>query len=165
MRKSTLLWLVLAAFCGTALYHTSQKVHDKREKLAALQSSIAAEEESLRVLGTEWSYLNPPARLEKLAKQYLGMAPLKGSQFVTAESLPPRAVAAPEIASVAEAPAAEKPAVTAETKKPAEKQAVKIRKTAAPVSLPKPAQKLPEAPQAAKNARSFNDIMQSLGAP
>jgi hypothetical protein len=90
MRKTTLLWLILSAFLGTALFHTSQKVHDDREKLATIEASIGKEEESLRVLNAEWSYLNQPARLEKLAKTYLQLASLKGSQFVKVEDIPPR---------------------------------------------------------------------------
>jgi cell division protein FtsL len=94
MRKSTLLWLALAAFCGITLFHTSQKVHDHREKLAALTRDIGREEESLRVLQAEWSYLNQPRRLEKLAKQYLKLAPLKGAQFIRPEDIALRPVAA-----------------------------------------------------------------------
>jgi len=90
MRKTTLLWLILALFCGTGIFHTSQRVHDEREKIAALEASVGKENESLRVLNAEWSYLNQPARLEKLAKTYLHLAPLKGNQFVKVEDIAPR---------------------------------------------------------------------------
>lgn len=88
MRKSTLLWLVLALSCGTTLFYTSQKVHDSREKIVALVRQAAQEEESIRVLRAEWSYLNQPKRLEKLAGAYLDLAPMKGSQFVGADEFP-----------------------------------------------------------------------------
>jgi hypothetical protein len=104
MRKTTLLWLVLSAFCGTVLFHTSQKVHDEREKIAALDANIAKEEESLRVLNAEWSYLNQPARLEKLAKTYLNMAPLKGSQFIKVEDIPLRGAVVAEAVTTTPAP-------------------------------------------------------------
>ena len=97
MRKTTLLWLILAAICGTALFHTSQKVHDEREKLAVLDVSIGKEQESLRVLNAEWSYLNQPARLEKLAKAYLQLAPLKGRQFMKVEDIPMRGAVVAEV--------------------------------------------------------------------
>jgi hypothetical protein len=90
MRKTTLLWLILAVFCGAGIFRTSQKVHEEREKIAILEASISKEEESLRVLNAEWSYLNQPARLEKLAKTYLHLAPLKGGQFVKVEDIPVR---------------------------------------------------------------------------
>lgn len=168
MRKSTLLWLVLAAFCGTVLFHTSQKVHDEREKIATLNASISKEEESLRVLSAEWSYLNQPARLEKLAKTYLNIAPLKGSQFIKVEDIPLRS-AVSETAAVTAPTTEEKPAVEKVTvKKPQvaalspPKPPVKIHKPAAPAFLQKPAHPLTGPPATATNARSFSDVMKSL---
>src|SRR5438552_1875885 len=93
MRKSTLLWLLLATFCGISLFHTSQKLHDSRAKIITLDRDIAQEQESLRVLQAEWSHLNEPDRLEKLSAQYLKLAPLKGSQFMKVEDIPLRGAA------------------------------------------------------------------------
>lgn len=81
MRKSTLLWLFLAVFCGAVLFNTSQKVTDGKQRLARLQGDVRSEEESIRVLQAEWSYLNQPERLEKLARQYLDLIPMNGRQF------------------------------------------------------------------------------------
>jgi len=170
MRKSTLLWLVLAAFCGTVLFHTSQKVHDEREKLAALDVSIGKEEESLRVLNAEWSYLNQPERLEKLARTYLNMTPLKGSQFIRVEDIPLRSAA--PVTTTAAAPASDTmPAIkprlaSAETPKPA----INIRKPVAPAFLRKPAHtgsapdKGPADDTGSAETRSFGDVMKSLHA-
>jgi hypothetical protein len=184
MRRSTLLWLVLTAATGTALFHTSQKVHDEREKLATLNANIAKEEESLRVLNAEWSYLNQPDRLEKLSRTYLGMAPMKGSQFIKVEDIPVRpatpSVSVPAAAAVAAATAPKKlaekkpeakmiaakktagekpvkPALAAAPPKPV----IKIRKPETAAAAPKPAKK-PAAPATVINVRSFSDIMTSL---
>lgn len=174
MRRSTLLWLTLAAFSGTALFHTSQAVHDGREKLAKLNAAIVKEEDSLRVLTAEWSYLNQPTRLEKLAKAHLKLAPLKGHQFVKADDIPLRSAAvvkaeaaAPEPATttvkepVKPAPAvAEKTPAPPAAKKPAAAPVVKIIKPAPAVAAaPKPA--APPA-AAAGTARNFSDLMKSL---
>lgn len=180
MRKTTLLWLALAAFCGTVLFHTSQRVHDEREKIASLETSINKEEESLRVLNAEWSYLNQPARLEKLSKTYLNMAPLKGSQFIKVEDIPLRS-AMPEVAEAATAaPAKKKIEEKKVVEKAEEKKAVKpriasatpskpvisIRKPVVPVSLQKPvhAPPAPANPATATNTRSFTDLMKNLHA-
>jgi hypothetical protein len=183
MRKTTLLWLALAAFCGTVLFHTSQRVHDERTKLVALEASISKEEESLRVLNAEWSYLNQPARLEKLAKTYLNMTPLKGSQFIRVENIPLRNET-PQIAETTttapvEKKAEEKPeaktAEKAEEKKaikpriavvPSLKPVVNIRKPAAPVvvSQTKPAHPAANTAAAATGTRSFGDLMKNLHA-
>lgn len=87
MRKSTLMWLVLAGVASTLLFHTSQKVTDGRTTLARMNQNIQREEESLRVLQAEWSYLNQPERLEKLASQYLTLQPQKGRQFTELKDL------------------------------------------------------------------------------
>ena len=110
MRKTTLLSLVLAVFCGTGIFHTSQKVHDEREKIAALETSISKEQESLRVLNAEWSYLNQPTRLEKLARNYLHLVPMKGGQFVKVENVPLRSAAVAEATPAAEEKTEEKKA-------------------------------------------------------
>ncbi|MBI3441046.1 MAG: hypothetical protein HY052_04470 [Proteobacteria bacterium] len=103
MRKSTVLWLVLAAFCSVSLFYTSQHVHDSREKMTALSWAVSKEEESIRVLQAEWSYLNQPRRLERLAQEHLKIQTLKGAQFVQPDDLPPRTAAVP----VADAPGVE----------------------------------------------------------
>lgn len=99
MRKSTLLWLTLAAAASTILFHTSQKVTDGRSQLAQIIADTRQEEESLRVLQAEWSYLNQPERLEKLAAQYLpALAAQKGRQFMQLAELKDRMVEpAPEV--------------------------------------------------------------------
>jgi len=135
MRKTTLLWLILALFCGIGIFHTSQRVHDEREKIATLNASIDKEQESLRVLNAEWSYLNQPARLEKLAKTYLHLAPLKGGQFVKVEDIAMRS------ADVV---------ATTQTAAPAPASVVKITEARLPVRKPAPhviqAAKKPAAP-------------------
>lgn len=81
MHKATVFWLALAVLCGTLLFHTSQQVTDGRTALRAMEREVLREEESLRVLQAEWSYLNQPERLEKLAREYLDLQPLSGRQF------------------------------------------------------------------------------------
>lgn len=125
MRKSTLFLLGFACISAIMLYYTSQKVHDEREKLTALEAQIDKEQESMRVLSAEWSYLNQPDRLEKLARQHLHLEPLKGRQFAKLKDipLPPPPVIEEDIAetpvvddvaakkTATEEPVAEKPAV------------------------------------------------------
>ncbi|MCK5554995.1 MAG: hypothetical protein KAI76_02045 [Alphaproteobacteria bacterium] len=99
MRKSTLLWLMLTVFCGVTLFHTSQRVYDAREEIATLNRSIGKEEESIRVLQTEWGGLNRPDQLERLAKKYLKLTPMKGNQFIRLEEISLR-VQKPEAGSL-----------------------------------------------------------------
>lgn len=116
MRRMTLLWLVLAAICGGVLFHTSQQVNDGRQRLAVINEDIRKEDETIRVLDAEWSYLNQPDRLEKLSKQYLNLSPLKGRQFAKLKDIADVPDAVPVAAQpvAAAAPVAETPVKAAE---------------------------------------------------
>ena len=94
MNRMAVLWIALAVVAGALLFKTSQQVTDGRQHLANITADIRREEDSLRVLQAEWSYLNQPDRLEKLSAQYLKLTPMKGKQFADTASLPLRPVAA-----------------------------------------------------------------------
>lgn len=95
MRKSTMLWLLLAAVCGALLFRTSQTARADRATLDRLTAGIAKEEESLRVLRAEWSYLNQPERLERLARAHLKLEPMKARQFAKIDDIPLKEPAPP----------------------------------------------------------------------
>lgn len=167
MRKSTMLWLVLAFAAGTMLFHTSQLVTDGRAKLAQLQKKTAEEEESIRVLQAEWSYLNKPGRLEKLASEYLDLQPMQGKQFATLEEIeqrpaPAEGVAAEdaagdqapqdgEVAATAPEQVAAKPAPAAVVK-PAAKMSVRAP---VKVSVKEPVIKIPVKPSVQPAAKAI----------
>ena len=87
MRKSTIIWLGLSFAAGAFLFHTTQQVTDGRERLSKIEKNIRNEEETLRVLQAEWSYLNQAERLEKLARQHLSLDSMKGKQFIRLQDL------------------------------------------------------------------------------
>lgn len=90
-RISNLLLLSVAAGLGTVLFWTSQSVQQAESRLAALTHDADSERETIRVLNAEWDYLNRPQRLEKLARQFLGVAPPESENFVaSAEQIPER---------------------------------------------------------------------------
>lgn len=144
MRKSALLWLFLAAVCGAILFQTSQRVNDGRQKLAEIGANTRKQEESLRVLQAEWSYLNQPERLEKLSQKYLGLVPLQGRQFAKASDIPARPpqaekteAPAPQLAAVGEGPVGEK---TDAQKTPAPVVKIQQKTVTPPTVAQKPAQ-------------------------
>lgn len=71
----TFIVFALAGLSGAALLHTSQSVQHSEEVLAQTQKELAHEEEAMRVLRAEWEYLNRPARLERLASEFLDLVP------------------------------------------------------------------------------------------
>ncbi|MDD9900204.1 MAG: hypothetical protein OXT65_04425 [Alphaproteobacteria bacterium] len=151
MRKSTLIWMFLAAVASVLLFHTSQQVLEKRARVADLSAATAREKESLHVLKAEWSYLNQPERLEKLAAENLDLTPATAEHMVKVADLD-AALAAP--------PPPAKPVTKAVPQKPKPKTVV-IKKPAPPP----PAR--PKQP-AIKNAHTatpgdFSALMSNLG--
>jgi hypothetical protein len=87
IRISTLLWLGLSVSTGSLLFNISQKTQDTRHQLTRLEHNIALEKQSLDVLSAEWSYLNRPARLRKLAEKHLDLNPIKGFPVASKENI------------------------------------------------------------------------------
>lgn len=147
MRKTAMLWLVLAVICGGMLFQTSQRVTDGRAQLAGIEAAARKEDEHLRVLQAEWSYLNQPDRLEKLSNQYLHLEPLKGKQFAKVADLeqrPVEVVAEVDTAAPVIEPETAAPVVTA-AEPAAVAPAVKTAPVAQTAPLLKPAPQKPAA--------------------
>ena len=90
MRKSTLVFTLIALVLGIVNYTVKQRVISIEQSLILAQSDLRKTEESLQLLGAEWSYLNEPSRLQMLVETHLGAIPLKGTQLVSYEQLPSR---------------------------------------------------------------------------
>jgi hypothetical protein len=80
--------LILICF---ELYNGVSRVKSQEQQLASLKSQIASEQEAIRVLKAEWSYLNQPERLQTLAREHLPLTQTGASQIVVMASLPLKA--------------------------------------------------------------------------
>ena len=109
-RISNLLSLVVATIFGVLLFWTSQAVQQKENTLNELQKNLAQEQESVRVLGVEWDYLNRPQRLEKMAAEHLGMELPSATEMVQTVSDIPEPFVVPFDPSLAQDVSLEKPA-------------------------------------------------------
>jgi len=83
----TILATILAACVGVGLFFIKHEVKDQERRLAALNSQIQADQESIHVLRAEWSYLNDPIRLRALSEKHLGMHPVTSNQVATLEGV------------------------------------------------------------------------------
>ena len=100
MRPTVIAGLVLLAVMVTGLFELKYEVRSLDQERAALHGRIADEEEALRVLQAEWSFLNQPDRIQEFARRYLALdAPIVG-QIGGIERIPFRA-AGDEVAQVA----------------------------------------------------------------
>lgn len=147
--KIILFWLVLIGGAGAFLFQTAYQVQGLEEELVSLNRQIVREQESIQILKAEWSYLNTPTRLEKLAREYLQLQPSEARQFIAkADSVPMRPeqpiaseiIRAPRLPVAMPLPAAlpaAAPATTARGTVPAAAPAVIPAAAPAPVKAPK----------------------------
>jgi hypothetical protein len=82
IRLSAILILCIAGGLAFVLFKTSQNVQQSERRLREVQLALAKEEDAIRVLETEWDYLNRPDRLEGLVRQHLNMIPSKPAALV-----------------------------------------------------------------------------------
>jgi hypothetical protein len=87
-RAVTIIGLILTIVIGAGTYWVSHEVERLEKRYAAIQSDILAEQESIHVLQAEWSYLNNPARIERLTQDHLSLAQIEVLQMATIDDLP-----------------------------------------------------------------------------
>jgi len=97
IKRSTLVWMMLAVFAGIGLFILKYDVSEMEDRLAALQRETRGHLEAIHVLKAEWSYLNQPARLDDLGQRLLSLEPVDADQSVAIGDIPFR----PEVGLVA----------------------------------------------------------------
>ncbi len=83
---SFMMSVVLAVVLYTVKYDAQVEIR----RIKVLKVDIRKEVETINILRAEWSYLNQPARLKRLAERYTKLMPLSASQIVTVNNLPER---------------------------------------------------------------------------
>ena len=112
IRFSTLFWALLVSASGYAMFQVKYEVVQLEDELARVNHQISSDNEQIRVLGAEWSFLNQPQRLEQLAKRYLNLGPIGTQQIGRIDELPRRSPI-PPAAVAAASPSASSPLTTA----------------------------------------------------
>ena len=103
--KTHMIWLALTVVSSGALFHTSYRVQELNETLGRINREIIREQEAIQVLKAEWAYLNEPARLERLVREYTALAPTEAVQLAASvEEIPMRDPAVDGPALVAATP-------------------------------------------------------------
>ena len=132
------LGLVALAY---VIYQVKYQARGLDAEIASIGKKIDEERDAIAVLRAEWSLLNRPERIERLAKKYLKLAPAKPLQLVTVDTVTERdfdrtrveiaapapqakpAKATPKAATTAEAQPASVPWPEAEIVRPVEASA------------------------------------------
>ncbi len=71
MKKMTTLCILIATILGIITFSAKQKVMILEDRLVAMNQKIRVLKESRHILQAEWSYLNEPSRLQRLAQRHL----------------------------------------------------------------------------------------------
>jgi hypothetical protein len=119
IRIGALFWLVLVVAAGFVTFKVKYAVQDIEDELNRARKHTIAEQQEIRVLTAEWTYLNQPERLAELNRRFLQLGPVGTKQLQrTVEDIPfrplpvPPASAPPDIL-VAAAPEPPHPPATA----------------------------------------------------
>ena len=81
IRPALILWIGLPAIVTIALLLVSYEVQRLENELASLERAAIAQQEEIHVLNAEWSFLNRPERLARLAARHLELAPMTPRQM------------------------------------------------------------------------------------
>ncbi len=96
IRLGVLMWVWLIAGAAGVLFHVSYDVTALEEDLSALNRDIVREQEAIRVLRAEWSYLNQPERLRNLARELTSLVPITPGQVIESAAVLPMPLPQPE---------------------------------------------------------------------
>ena len=81
------LGLVALAY---VIYQAKYEAHALDERIVVLNKEIETERDALAVLRAEWSLLNRPERIERLAKKYLKLTPAHPQQLLILDEVTDR---------------------------------------------------------------------------
>jgi hypothetical protein len=95
-RLGLIFWLVLVLAAGFTTFKVKYAVQDIEDELNRVRKQTVVEQQEIRVLTAEWTFLTQPERLADLNRRFLGLAPIAAKQLQrTVAELPMRAPPAP----------------------------------------------------------------------
>jgi cell division protein FtsL len=81
IRLTTVLWLVVVALVGFAMFKVKYQVQALDDQLAQVHKEIARDRDAVHVLHAEWSFLSQPQRLAELNRKFLNLKPITAGQI------------------------------------------------------------------------------------
>ena len=105
-------WLGVVLASGFTTFQVKHAVQEIDDELTRVRKHAIAEQQEIRVLAAEWTYLNQPERLAELNRAFLQLAPIAPKQLQQRiEDIPLRPPPAPpDVLLAANPPVAEAPA-------------------------------------------------------
>ncbi len=88
IRVLNIVLVVAVIGLSIGLYDIKYRAEAAEKRANQIERDIASEQEGIRVLRAEWSYLNQPERIQELAKRYTTLEPLKAAQIGSFADVP-----------------------------------------------------------------------------
>jgi hypothetical protein len=112
-KLGAIFWVVMVVAAGLATFKVKYAVQDIEDQLNRVRKQTIAEQQEIRVLTAEWTYLNQPERLDNLNRRFLTLAPVVPKQLQVAIAdlplRPPPAAAPDELVTAAPGAVAPQP--------------------------------------------------------
>jgi len=85
---AAILWLALIGSTAFGMFQLKLAVQRSETRLAQLDRDLRASRQAIEVLEAEWTYLNRPERLARLAERHLALRPMTPEQVGGLDRLP-----------------------------------------------------------------------------
>lgn len=82
------LWVTLTCLVGFGMFVMKNQVQNLEHELAQINRNIQDDVKTIHVLKAEWSHLNNPSRLRKLANKHIALNPVQAEQIINYSALP-----------------------------------------------------------------------------
>ena len=82
------LWVALTCLVGFGMFVMKNQVQNLEKELASINHNIQEDVKTIHILKAEWSHLNNPSRLRKLAAKHISLNPIQAEQIINLSALP-----------------------------------------------------------------------------
>ena len=84
----TILWGTLSCVVIFGTFILKNQVHELENELSKINKEIQTDAKNIQVLKAQWSHLNNPTRLRKLAAEHISVNNVKAEQIINYSALP-----------------------------------------------------------------------------